>query len=293
MKRLLFLPTLILMAWVTVMAQRTAPVVATYTYYAPESMSVEEAKHIALERAQADAIAAEFGTIVTQSNTMVVSNDNGNSDSRLYSLGVSEVKGEWLVTFGEPEFDVRFEQNMMVVSVKCKGRIRELDPTAPRIEVKIFRNGFGENNLSESFRDGDDFYMSVRPASAGYLSAYMLDETSRKVYRILPYVLQSEANILLKENELYQFFSSEGLDAMSRALVDSYTMSCDADVEFNRLFVLFSEQPFVGISADRKVGDDSVFEIDESQFFKWLLKKRSTPGMRVVERTIKVSRRDR
>ena len=75
-----------------------------------ENISLEEAKRIALERAKIQAIADEFGTIVSQSNTTLVSNRNGESSSDFFSLGGSEVKGEWIETIGQPEYEISLRQ---------------------------------------------------------------------------------------------------------------------------------------------------------------------------------------
>lgn len=53
------------------LAQRIEKVHIEYTYHAPENISLEEAKRIALERAKIQAIADEFGTIVSQSNILI------------------------------------------------------------------------------------------------------------------------------------------------------------------------------------------------------------------------------
>ena len=87
-------------------AQKVQKVTATYTYYAPENVTLEEAKRTALDRAKIEAIAEAFGTLVTQSNSTVVSNQNGKSDSQFFSLGGSEVKGEWIETTKEPIYNI-------------------------------------------------------------------------------------------------------------------------------------------------------------------------------------------
>ena len=107
-------------------AQKTERVTATYTYYAPEHVSIEEARRVALQRAQLQAIADAFGTIVTQTNATTVRNENGKSDVSLLSLGASEVKGEWLRTDGEPEYEIAYEDGMLAVTVRVKGVIREI-----------------------------------------------------------------------------------------------------------------------------------------------------------------------
>jgi hypothetical protein len=56
-------------------AQKMQKVTATYTYYAPENVTLEEAKRTALDRAKLSAIADAYGTLVTQSNTMTCSRE--------------------------------------------------------------------------------------------------------------------------------------------------------------------------------------------------------------------------
>ena len=99
----------VLLSVVTVIfAQKTEKVTATYTYHAPENVSLEEAKRTALDRAKLSAIADEFGTMVTQTNSTIISNQGDQSDSRFLSLGGSEVKGEWIETTSDPEYDIRY-----------------------------------------------------------------------------------------------------------------------------------------------------------------------------------------
>lgn len=288
MKHLLLILTLAA-AVPMAMAQKTAMVTATYTYYAPESMSVEEAKHIALDRAKTDAIAAEFGTTVTQSNTVVTTNTNGVSDTRLYSAGGSEVVGEWIETTTPPSYDISYDRGVLTVNVTVKGRIKEIDRSAPDIEIATYRNAISPNNLTEDFRDGDDFYMTATPSTDGFLVAYLLDEKSHTVYRILPYQQAKERNVKLDEGITATFFSTDGVDDMTRAIIDSYSMTCDNPVEFNRLYILFSESPISVSNAENRHDDDMLFEIDEDRFYNWLLKKRSTQGIRVIERPLKIT----
>ena len=67
------------------LAQKVQKVTGNYTYYAPENVTMEEAKRTALERAKLAAIADAFGTVVSQSNSTVLTNENGRSDSRFLS----------------------------------------------------------------------------------------------------------------------------------------------------------------------------------------------------------------
>ncbi|MDE7410590.1 MAG: DUF4384 domain-containing protein, partial [Paramuribaculum sp.] len=160
MRKILALLTLVGVAW-NAAAQRSERVTAEYTYYAPESMSIDEAKRIALERAKQEAIATQWGTMVSQANTSVVVNDNGSSDTRFYSVGGTQVKGEWIETLGEPRYDISFTEGILIVKVNVSGRIREFDHTSPAIDVRTYRNFIGRNHESVDFFDGDDLYMTV------------------------------------------------------------------------------------------------------------------------------------
>lgn len=273
-----------------VMAQRTERVTAEYTYYAPESMSINEAKHMALERAKQEAIATQWGTIVSQANTSVVINDNGNSDTRFFSVGESRLKGEWIETIGEPKYDISFTEGILIVKVSVSGRIREVENELPEIDVKTYRNFIGRNHESVDFFDGDDFYMTVSTGVDGYLLAYLLDETSRVAYRLLPYQKSKEGNVRLNTGTEHQFFKSE-VDGKSGEMIDSYTMTSDADVEFSRLYVIFSEHPIRRLTSENVSSDELPREVDESRFHNWLLKTRMSKGITVRELLLKVSRK--
>jgi len=69
MRRIVLISVLLLFVAITY-AQKMQKVTATYTYYAPENVTLEEAKRTALDRAKLSAIADAYGTLVTQSNTM-------------------------------------------------------------------------------------------------------------------------------------------------------------------------------------------------------------------------------
>ena len=86
-------------------AQKTKKVCGEYIYYAPSTQSLEDAKYTALERAKLQALADEFGTVITQSNSTVMTMENGKTDSRFFSLSGSEVKGEWIENLFNSDFD--------------------------------------------------------------------------------------------------------------------------------------------------------------------------------------------
>ena len=60
--------------------QKIKTVDGEYTYVVPETVDLEKAKSIALERIKIQLIAEEFGTTVSQSNSTFVKNENGKSN---------------------------------------------------------------------------------------------------------------------------------------------------------------------------------------------------------------------
>ena len=101
----LILSFLILIFSTTVFAQKVKNVCGEYTFYAPENVSLSEAKRIALERAKLQALADEFGTVISQVNTSVVKDDNGKADSHFFSLSGTEVQNTFRSYEGqEPSF---------------------------------------------------------------------------------------------------------------------------------------------------------------------------------------------
>lgn len=244
--------------------QKTAKVSATYTYYAPETMSVEEAKRVALDRAKIQAIADEFGTIVSQSTSIVITNKNGESDTQFFAIGGSDVKGEWIETIGNPEYQLNFESHFLVVTCSVKGKAREITSTKVEFTAKTLRNGTELRFENVNFRDGDDLYLYFQSTTNGYLATYLLDELSQTVYCVLPYKAQTFSAYPIVANKEYVLFSRKEADKSERPIVDEYTLSCENDKEFNTIYILFSPTQI----GKRNGFDDSIEDKPDNISFK-------------------------
>lgn len=284
MVRSLFTSILLSVAAVS-FAQKVQKVTATYTYYAPENVTLEEAKHTALDRAKISAIADAFGTLVTQNNSTVITNQNGESDNRFFSLGGSEVKGEWVETIKEPVYDVRYDGGLLIVSVEVVGRIRELVDAGLDLTVKILRNGVEPKYESTDFRNGDDLYLMFKSPIDGYLLAYMYDETSNQVVRILPYIQSTQGNVSVRADKEYVFFKKHRND---RHKVDEYTMTASKPVEFNTLYVIFSTKEITKTVDKSDEDKDGIRVLGFADFNKWLSGVKMQSAAKVTEKTIKV-----
>lgn len=269
--------------------QKTQKVTAEYTYHAPENVSIEEAKRVALQRAQLQAIADAFGTIVTRSNVTRMENKNGKSDVEMLSLGASEVKGEWLRTDGEPEYDITYEDNMLAVSVRVRGVIREIANAAVDFQARILCNGTEDKFEREEFRNGDDLYLSFRSPVDGYLTVYLIDAQGT-AYCLLPYRSDSEGRTAIKGNRHYVFFSTAHVPTEQRNSVDEYTMTCDNSSELNQIYIIFSPHLFTK-AVDYAGEGVQPRELPYEEFQQWLFKCRKQDWeMRVEVKNILIQK---
>lgn len=256
-------------------AQNTRTASGSYIYYAPENITLEHAKLIALERAMTQIIADEFGTYVEMANMTKLENSGQNSSVEMHTLALSDVKGEWLETLRGPDYDISWEQGMLVIKVKVTGRIRKLDEKAPvSFEAKLLRNGLGDNAESIDFKEGDEMFLSFRSPSSGYLAVYLHDGGD-KVYRLLPYALnpdQSPAEI--KARRRHVFFSTDKAflpDGLDPYYVSELVMTCSQSVEFNRVYVVFNPSYFMIPMDD----ENDIPQMDYRQFQSWLIMAQS------------------
>ena len=263
---LLLLPT-------AAFAQKMKTVEGQYTYHAPENVTLEEAKRVALDRAKLTAIADAFGTLVTQSNTTIMSNQNGKTDSRFFSLGGSEVKGEWIETTKEPIYIIRYEGNMLVVSVEVSGRVREITNAGIDFTAKILRNGTEEKFESNEFRSGDDMYLYFKSPVDGYLAVYLLDETTQEVFCLLPYRASGEGAYRIEHDKTYILFSSEH-EQENPSIVDEYTMTCNRETEFNDIYVIFSSNSFTKANTNETTDEILPRQLSYEEIQRWLTKLR-------------------
>ena len=141
-----FILLLLLLASLPAAAQKIQKVCGEYTYYVPENVSRSAAMRTALERAKIQVLADEFGTIVSQTNTSIVKDNNGQADSRFFSLGSTEVKGEWIADEGEPEytFDINKDDGTLIVTCRVCGKAREIVSALTEFVAKVLRNGTEE-----------------------------------------------------------------------------------------------------------------------------------------------------
>lgn len=268
---------------------RTKKVRVEYTYYIPANVSPETAREIAIQRAQAQAIADEFGAVVTQSSTVRIETSNEHVNTDFLSIGGSELKGEWIETIGEPEIEYITDGKDIALRVEISGLIREIESAKVPFDVKILRNGTSDAHESEVFKNGDDLYMSFRSPSGGYIAIYLID-AENQAFCLLPYQGQENGFFSTKANRRYLFFHPDFAESVEKDRVDEIITETNLGRERNRILTVFSPNKFFK-AADRQTEKDVPRNLSYAEFQKWLanLKKRDV-DVSIVETAITISK---
>lgn len=286
---------IILLAPVVLSAQKTLTVSGSYTFNAPTSISLDQAKSIALERAKNEIIAQKFGTVVGVNNYTEVSNVNGKSSVKYLSLGESEVRGEWIETIGQPSYSVRYEQNFQVITVSVKGTIREINTAKIAFKAKILRNGTEDRFESDSFKDGDDIYISFESPVTGYVAIFLYDQEG--ISRLLPVGTSTDGSTLVQGGEEYVFFKqtvrqySPSTGRTTETVMSIYNLVCSSESELNRIYIVFSPNKFARPNDVAGAEEDIVPSLSFDSFQKWLSRSRKQDvEMAVLQRDITISK---
>lgn len=267
------IPFFLLLFHLDVSAQKLKTVEASYTYHAPDNITLEQAKRTALERAQIEALVNTFGTNLSQYNSTRVCNQNGNSDIDFLSISSSDVKGEWIETIGEPTYNIYYEQQMLVVTCSVRGKAREIVNAGVDLNVKILRNGTEDKFESSEFRNGDDMYLAFQSPVDGYVAVYLIDEDGN-AFCLLPYRNQSDGIYKVKANTQYVFFSEAMASTSERDIVDEYNLTCEKAQETNQILIIFSPDKFIK-ALDEDNGEKIPRELTSEAFQKWYSKQKT------------------
>lgn len=271
-------------------AQKIERVHGEYAYHVPDNISLEEGKRTALERAKIQALADAFGTLVSQSNSTIVKNEEGKSSVDFLSIGGSDVKGEWIEILGEPKFDIFYENNALIIKATIDGKAREIKNASIDFEAKLLRNGTDLKFESDEFRNGDDLYLYFKSSINGYLAVYLLDETTQQVFCLLPYKSSGEPAYTIGHDKPYVFFSCQKADRNPNA-VDEYNMTCEHSLEQNTIYIVFSPNMFA--KANTKNEDAGLpRQLPLKEFLRWLGKcKTKDTEAQIKSITIKIYKR--
>ncbi len=278
---------LLLTAPLMLYGQTVHRVSGMYRYVVPEHVSVEAAKITAVERAKIQALADEFGTLISQNTSTLIENRNEKSDVSLLSLGSSDVNGEWIADTQEPKIEIGTQDRIFVVTASVEGKARAITRVGIDVVAKLLRNGTDDKFESEEFNAGDDLFLHFESPVDGYLAVYLVDD-SQQAYCLLPYIHNTTGRTEIKGGRHYLFFSQKHPQAKDQS-VDEYQLTCAKPHEYNRIYVLFSPNEFSKANDQESSNESLPRVLPFENFQKWLSKSRIRDSdMQVVTKIISI-----
>ena len=249
----------------------------------------EQAKNKAFEAAKQKALEDRFGLDVSKiTNTLQINRSNGkevNSESNVFSMGETAVRGEWIETIREQVLEQTYDAKtgFWIVKVRVEGRARNYSTEKADIQFSFLKD---EDDMEApvAFRDGSDLYMRFSSPVSGQLCVYLVDE-NQNAYCLLPYMSQQTGSQPIVANKEYLFFSTD-YDKGAQ----EYTLNSERSVEQNLLYVVFSPNEFTK-AADKQGGknfrDEQLpRELSYEAFIKWLSRNQTKDPDMVVRSTL-------
>ncbi len=262
-------------------AEKLREVEGWYVYYLPRNVSRDRGEQIALERAMINAVAEEFGTLLSEHARMDSRLSDKGETADYWSLATAATRGEWVETIGQPEFTCAMEGDDIVITCRVKGRARQAASGKADVKVTLLRNdAMTEDN---TFANGDRILMKFTSAADGYLTVFLEDEEGM-VYRLLPFYSERAGSREVEGGREYLFFSSTAGEA------EQYRMTASRPAERNILYVVFSPNEYIKPIDSRSSDETGLRELPSADFHRWLDARRAAdPAMQVALRPLTVT----
>ena len=187
---------------------QTRKVKGEYVYYSDPNMSPKEAMAAAVENAQVQALAKEFGTLITQI-TQQEEGQNGNKEHNFFmQLNAAEVKGEWIEDTKKPNVKIieTTSEGVLVISAEVEGRAKAITNEAAEFDALVLRNGKEKRMADTEFKEDDRLFLYFKAPADGYMATYLIDE-KQTVFCLLPHEDDNDGQQPVEHGKEYIFFS--------------------------------------------------------------------------------------
>lgn len=257
---------------------RVATVSGTFMIEIPSYMSLDQAKHEALVKAQNQAIENEFGSTNTNYTISWIDNNSNSSDVSVHSFNQGVVRGVWLGDEAEPIFKQIIQDGKNWLEVKVKGKVRELITAGIEFEAQPLCIEPRKDRATTEFKNGQDLFLYFRSPADGYLTVFLFDNTSNEVFTMLPYQSSSLGHYRINHDEDYFLFAPSKAKPDDGTVDELVITSTEGKTEeFNYIYVIFSPNAFYKVNSTKdqqKISDELVLpsSLPYKDFNKWLIK---------------------
>lgn len=285
MKRILLYSIIALLCLPGFAAKEIVRVEATYEYVSDNARETpEQAERTAIERAKQKALEDKFGIDVSSVTNTFISNNDQSSQTNVFALGSTSVRGEWIETIKVQVLEpATFKDGFWRVKVHIEGRARNYATEKADIQYTLVKD-IQDLESPVTFRDGSDIFLRFMSPIAGHLCVYLVDE-AKNAFCLLPYMSQQTGSQAIEADKEYIFFSEKHEHG-----AQEYTLTCERQSEQNALFIIFSPNEFIK-AADHQAGknfrDESLpRELSYENFLKWLSRNQTKDPKMVVRTSI-------
>ena len=266
---------------ITIQAQRVTTVCGEYRYIVPGEIPLNRAKQIAIDKARNEAIANEFGQVVSQSTTTTIHTSDTKSEIQSDSYASTESKAIWLSDTKEPEVSIAYENDVMVITASVCGKARELKTAEVELKMQVTCNGIE----TERFKNNEKVSIRFKSPVNGYVSIFIRDDNAGMIYCMMPYENEDGTAREVKNNKEYVYLSTE--DPIYPYQEETILVT-DKTVEFDTFILVFSKKDF---SMPASEAGEFVPELSVEDFQKWLRKNRiNDETMQTIEKTIQINK---
>lgn len=269
------------------MAATDKAVSGEYTYYGHEGMTMAEARQLALEGAQNEALRDAFGTIVSQDIVQTSEIVNDKEKMAFLSSTQSTVRGEWLGNTGKPEFEESYDNGVPVVKCKVTGRGRKLSNNAPEIVVNAL-SAPDKRAVSSDFKDSQDIYLYLKSPESDIYVEVCLEDEEGMVYKMFPFETTPPQSVLKKGFDYIFFDPKRPGGDLGEMPGDGLYITTDK-LALNRLYVIYSPNKFRRgawtFNADARL--DTMTTRDFNKLMIDLRRNDDEMGMKVINLSVK------
>lgn len=265
----------------TIQAQRVATVCGEYRYTVPGEIPLNRAKQIAIDKARNEAIANEFGQVVSLSTNTTIHSSGTQSSVQSDSYASTESKAIWLSDTKEPEVSIAYENDVMVITASVCGKARELKTAEVELRMQVVSNGIE----TERFKNNEKVAIHFKSPVNGYVSIFFRDDNAGMIYCMMPYENEDGTAREVKSNKEYIYLSTE--DPIYPYQEETILVT-DKTVEFDTFILVFSKKDFSMPSSE---AGEFVPELSVEDFQKWLRKNRiNDETMQTIEKSIQINK---
>lgn len=245
-------------------SSRSKKIEGEYQMILPDDMSYAEAKVMAITQARIEALKTAFGEVVIQGNSTYlksVEQDNQADSKQLFNLiADSYVNGEWIKDRQEPQvfIEQRADSDEVWIRAKVKGFGKPLPERLISYEFSFFSELGNNANPTQSFSEGDNFYLKFKASQSGYLYLFMDDLENQRTSTIFPLseeITGYTSTNFVDENQRLLLFHENSSNAKYE--IGAYK-SKNTPLETVKIYILFSPDSPLVLPDDSKLKEQRI-----------------------------------